>query len=278
MKPKKLLTTLAIVLVVLMAGCKKDKFVEIVGVCPAVASTSPTNGATGVPFDKIITATFNEAMNPVTITPASFTLQGAKKSSAAEISGTLTYDETNATMSFTPTTKLTANSTYTATVKASVKDLRGSALQTDYVWTFNTGATLSSTVISTDPANNATNVFLNKIVTATFSDPMDPLTLTATTFTIKQGATPVAGTVSYTGTTASFTASSALTPNTIYTGTITNGAKNVSGTTLANDYVWTFTTGSIAASMVNSTDPANKDTGVVLNKIITATFSETMDP
>jgi hypothetical protein len=97
------------------------------------------------------------------------------------------------------------------------------------------------TVISTDAANNATGVVLDKIVTATFSVPMDPLTITATTFTVELDATPVDGTVSYTGTTASFTPTSNLLSGTSYTATITTGAKNVPGTALANDYVWTFT-------------------------------------
>jgi hypothetical protein len=180
-------------------------------------------------------------------------------------------------MSFTPDSKLEANTTYTATVVSSVKDLTGNALQVNYVWTFSTGSTLSPTVISTDPANNATGVFLNKTVTATFNQPMDPLTITATTFTIMQGATPVTGTVSYTGTTASFKPSSDLTGSTIYTATITTGVKNVPGTTLANDYVWTFTTGTISAPKVSSTDPANMATGVALNKVIRATFSEAMN-
>src|SRR5450759_1585095 len=231
----------ALFLAALIGGCKKDDFVEIVGVCPVVISTDPADGATSVPLDKIITATFNEPINPATITPESFILQGG----AADLSGTLTYDGTNATMSFKPTTGLTVNTTYTATVKASVKDFMGIPLQADYVWTFSTGATLSPAVISTDPANNATGVVLNKIVTATFNQPMDPLTLTTTTFTIAQGTTPVAGAVTYTGRTASFKPASAFTANTIYTATITTGAKNVPGITLANDYVWTFTTGTI---------------------------------
>jgi len=268
----------ALFLAALIGGCKKDDFVEIVGVCPVVISTDPANEATGVPLDKIITATFNEPMNPATITPESFILQGGAKSSAADLSGTLTYDGTNATMSFKPTTSLTVNTTYTATVKASVKDFKGIPLQADYVWTFSTGATLSPAVISTDPANNATGVVLNKIVTATFNQPMDPLSLTAATFTIAQGTTPVAGAVTYTGRTASFQPASALTANTIYTATITTGAKNVPGTTLANDYVWTFTTGTIVAPNVSSTDPVNLATGVALDKVIDATFSEAMNP
>jgi hypothetical protein len=279
MKTKRLWMTAiaALFLAALIGGCKKDDFVEVVGVCPVVISTDPANAATGVPLDKIITATFNEPMNPVTIIPEAFTLQGATKGAASDMSGTLTYDGTNSTMSFTPDSKLEANTTYTATVVSSVKDLTGNALQVNYVWTFSTGSTLSPTVISTDPANNATGVFLNKTVTATFNQPMDPLTITATTFTIMQGATPVTGTVSYTGTTASFKPSSDLTGSTIYTATITTGVKNVPGTTLANDYVWTFTTGTISAPKVSSTDPANMATGVALNKVIRATFSEAMN-
>ena len=261
-----------------ISGCKKDDFVVTDGVCPIVISTDPANLATGVPLDKIITATFNEPMDPSTITPESFSLQAGAKGLAAGLSGALTYDGNSSTMSFVPVSKLTVNTTYTATIMATVKDLTGNALQEDYVWTFSTGATLAPIVISTDPANNATGVVLNKIVTATFNQPMDPLTLTATTFTIKQGATPVAGIVSYTGTTASFKPTSALTSNTIYTGTITTGAKNVPGTPLATDYVWTFTTGTISAPKVISTDPANLATGVALNKVISATFSEAMDP
>ena len=265
----------AIFMAALIGGCKKDKYVETPGVCPVVISTNPTKGATGVPLDQIVTVTFNEEMNPLTITPASFTLQTATKGSALQ--GALLYDASSQTMSFVPISKLTVSTLYTATVSASVKDLMGNALQVDYIWTFTTGKTLSPTVISTDPANNATGVFLNKTFTASFDQAMDPLTITATTFTVNQGATPVTGTVSYTGTTASFKPSSALASNTVYTGTITMGTKNVAGTTMASNYVWTFTTGAISTPKVNSNDPANLATGVALNKVISAVFSEAMN-
>jgi methionine-rich copper-binding protein CopC len=268
----------AIFMAVFISSCK-DENVGTVGVCPAVISTNPANNANGVPLNQTITITFNEKMNRATITQASFTLQdpGKKKSSTAEISGALTYDETNATISFVPSTVLASNVTYTGRVASSIKDLMGNALQTEYVWTFTTGTTLSSTVISTDPADSATGVVLNKRVTATFNEPMNPLTLTTTTFTLTQGVTSVAGAVTCTGTTAYFKPTSALLPNTIYTGTITTGAMNVAGTILAKNYVWTFTTGTTAAPTVNSTDPVNLTTNVALNKVISVTFSETMD-
>ena len=269
---KKLLTILAIAMFVIITGCKKDKFVENVGVCPKVVSTNPANYSTGVPLNQIITISFNEKMNPVTITQGSVTLVGGAKTL-----GSITYDETNATISFVPTVPLSINTTYIGRISSSVKDLSGNALQTDYVWTFSTGTTLSPMVISTDPANNSTDVFLNKIVAATFSIPMDSSTINTSTFTIKQGVTQITGSVSYIDTTAFFAPSNSFTPNTVYTCTITNGVKNALGTSMAIDYVWTFTTGSTNAPYVVSTDPEKNTTGIELNKIITATFSEPMD-
>jgi len=275
----------ALFLAAFVGGCKDDKM-GIDGLCPLVVSTNPVNGAVGVPLDQIVSVTFNEPMNPATITPSAFTLlspgspggrmDGVSKSSATKISGTLTYNAANYTMTFTPGTKLAPNAVYTGTVATLVKDLKGNALQVDYVWTFSTS--LSPSVTSTDPANNATAVVLNKIVRATFNAPMDPVTITATTFTLKQGATSVAGTVSYTGTTASFKPTSNLLSSTTYTATITTGAKNAAGIPLAADFVWTFITGATTAPTVNSTDPPDNATGVLLNKIVTATFSTAMEP
>ena len=133
MEPKKLLTTLALVSVVLIAGCKKDTFVEIPGICPIVISTVPANLATGVPLNQVITATFNKVMNPATITQASFTVKGA-----SAITGTVSYSGTTATFVPSPSTPLIPNTTYTGTILKSVKDLIRQSPKYDYVWTFTT--------------------------------------------------------------------------------------------------------------------------------------------
>jgi len=225
MKTKRLwITVLAtLFLAAFISGCKKDNFVVTPGLCPVVLSTDPANLATGVPLDKIISATFNESMDPSTITPTSFTLQSGAKGLVA-LSGLLTYDGTSTTMSFKPDAKLTGGTTYTATIMNTVKDLAGNALQVNYVWTFSTGAVISPMVTLTDPANLATGVVLNKTVTATFNQAMDPLTITTSTFKLAQGVTSVAGTVSYASSFASFKPTSALTSNTVYTATLTTGA------------------------------------------------------
>lgn len=107
------------------------------------------------------------------------------------------------------------------------------------------------TVISTDPLNNATSVVLDKVITATFSVPMDPLTLNATTFTVKVDAATIEGTVSYSNSTASFTPSDSLIPGKTYTASITTGAKDIPGTPLAADFVWTFSTVSLVTRSEN---------------------------
>jgi len=65
--------------------------------------------------------------------------------------------------------------------------------------------TTAPTVTHTINANGATNVPVNTKIVATFSEAMDPLTITATTFTFKQGATAVPGAVTYSGVSAVFT-------------------------------------------------------------------------
>jgi hypothetical protein len=271
MNTKKLLLTFAILIIALISGCAEDNFIETEGVCPLVISTIPLNGAVGVPLRQIISATFNEEMNPTTINAATFIVTEAN---GTAVTGAVTYSGTTAT--FTPSSFLKPNTTYVGRIKTGAKDVMGNALQTDYVWTFSTGMLIVPTVITTDPANNATNVPLNKTITATFSMPMDPLTLNNFTFIVNQGTNAVAGTITYAGSMVSFIPTAPLIPNTIYTVTITNGAKNLDGTPLASNYVWRFTTE--APPRVTATDPTDNATGVSLNKIVTATFSVPMDP
>src|ERR1700680_291201 len=77
------------------------------------------------------------------------------------------------------------------------------------------------TVISTVPANGATNVLVKAQIAATFSKAMDPTTITTTTFTLTgPGATAVAGAVTLSGTTALFTPTAPLAGSTLYTATI----------------------------------------------------------
>jgi len=130
---------------------------------------------------------------------------------------------------------------------------------------------------ATLPVNGAVGVGVSQAIAATFNEAMTAATINTTTFTLTGlGATPVAGTVTFSGTTATFTPSAALAPSTLFTATITTGAKNFSGTGLAANFVWTFTTGTIPT--VISTNPLNGAAVVPINQKIAATFSQAMNP
>jgi uncharacterized repeat protein (TIGR02543 family) len=99
-------------------------------------------------------------------------------------------------------------------------------------------------VVTTDPADKAVNVVINKVITATFNTNMDPETINASSFIIKQGTQEIEGTVAPTADAAvyTFTPKVALSPFTTYTGTITKASRDVLHTAMVEDYVWTFTT------------------------------------
>lgn len=140
--------------------------------------------------------------------------------------------------------------------------------------------TVAPTVYITAPLNTATGVALNANVTATFNEAMDVATITTTTFSLAQGATPVPGAVTYSGTTAIFNPTSNLAVSTVYTATITTGVKDLAGNALVTTKTWSFTTGTAVdatAPTVISTVPATGATSVAVGANIVATFSETMN-
>src|SRR5437867_8774335 len=94
---------------------------------------------------------------------------------------------------------------------------------------FTTGVapdTTAPVLAATGPANADTNVPLNETITVSFSEPMDPSTISTSPFTVTYGATRVAVSVSYANGTAIFTPADSLAPLTTYTVTISTGVKD----------------------------------------------------
>ena len=276
MKVKIYLPIITMLLVVLVVGCKK--YIDP-GVRPMVTSTNPINNATNVAINSKISATFNVAMDPSTITNAKFTLmQGT-----TVVSGSVEYVG-GTTATFTPAANLAANTLYTATITTGVKDGNGNSIIKDYTWSFTTNTStdlIPPTVTVTTPANSAIGVAFNNPVVITFSEPIDQTSITALTFMVRQGTTNVPGTITTTATTATFTPTTNFLPATQYTATITAGAKDVAGNKLGSDYTFSFTTASspdLVLPMVNSTDPLFNATNVSKNKVVVITFSKPMNP
>src|ERR1035437_9412712 len=131
---------LATLLVVFVAGCG----LETVSI-PGVVSVTPAQGAMNVAINATISATFNMAMSPASITNSTFTVvaQGG-----AAVTGTVGYSGLVAT--FTPAGgNLAYETTYTATITTGASTPGGAELISDYVWSFTTIAPTALSVAVT---------------------------------------------------------------------------------------------------------------------------------
>jgi hypothetical protein len=245
---------------------------------PTIASTTPANGAIGVPPTSAITITFSEAMDATTINAANITLRTTTGGTA--VASTVTYNATTRTATLTPGGALASGTNYTVSVSAAVKDAQGNAI-VPTTFSFTVGDITAPTVTAVVPAADATGVALNTTVSATFSEPMDPTTINTTTFTLRPtaGGANITGTVAYNAATntATFTPSATLANGTSYTATVTTGARDTAGNPLGAARTWAFTTIDTVAPTVSSVVPAAGATAIPVNTTVQVTFSEPMD-
>jgi hypothetical protein len=256
---------------------------------PDVMSVSPADGAANIAETTTIDVSFSDAMNPLSLTmqasggACSGSIQISSDDFTTCIGGTINTID-NIVFTATPSANLAYCTTYNVRVTTDALDIGGAGLAADY--TQPNGFSIVGnpncnppTVVSVTPLNGAVNVAVSTTVTATFSDTMDASTIISSNFTLYAGGTQVTGNVTYdAGTkTATFTPSAMLAGSTLYTATETTGVRNATNAHLAVNYPWSFTTIDTTVPYVTSTDPVNNATGIALNKVISANFSEAMD-
>jgi hypothetical protein len=273
---------------------------------PMVTSTAPLSsspGPTGLPVNTAITAAFTENMNAATVNAAG-TFTVTCTAPCVSPTGSVSYTAGSRTAVYTPSAALTPATTYTARITTAATDAAGNALAgnqaalpaaSDYVWTFTTGLTPDITrpvVTLTAPVTSTPGpigIPVNTAVVATFSESMNPATVSASSFTLTCTApcTTPAGTVSYAvgSRTAVFTPTAVLAVGTTYTARLTTATMDLAGNALAgnqapppaaSDYVWTFTTVAAAPAAtvsVLSTSPTSGAPGVCPNATVNATFT-----
>jgi hypothetical protein len=96
---------------------------------PAVTSANPVNNQTSMPTTSSVSFTFNEAVQPSSI---AFALTD---SSGHSVPGSVSYNSSANTATFTPSSALSSAMTYTGSVTAAT-DVDGNAMAAPFTWSF----------------------------------------------------------------------------------------------------------------------------------------------
>ena len=118
---------------------------------------------------------------------------------------------------------------------------------------------INPSVLSVVPANGATNIGANSVITASFSKLMGFSTINASTFTVSSSEGSVSGSLSFnninysTGyaTDVTFTPANNLALNTNYTVIIAGSVRDNAGNQMGSDYTWSFKTSAAASAWRN---------------------------
>src|SRR2546422_869445 len=244
-------------------------------VAPTVTAQAPAPGATGVPLNTTVTASFSKAMNATTITTTTFRLRAAGTTS--DVPAMVTVNAAGTVATLTPSSPLGAGTFFLMIRRPPRSTLFPYTTLFRSLWSFTTD--VAPTVTAQAPAPGATGVPLNTTVTATFSKAMNAASITTSTFRLREigrascreraEISVVAGSLK------KQTPSSALAAGMVYTATVAAAVTDTSGTVLGADSLWSFTTD--VAPTVTAQAPAPGATGVPLNTTVTATFSKAMN-
>ena len=246
---------------------------------PTVASTAPVSSEIDVSVGTFPRATFSRAMDPSTINGSTVTLTGP----AGPVTATVSFDAPSRTVTLTPAASLAFSTTYGVTLASSIKSSDGAPLGTAYTWQFKTQAPPPPDVAATSPGDLATGVSPNISARATFTRQLAPSTVTATSFTLRDGTGAlVPASVSYDSTTrqATLRPSVALALAGTYTARLGASITSTDGVPMASAYVWSFSVAAVAPAPPTLTafTPVAGSGSVSTATAATATFSRGMDP
>lgn len=105
------------------------------------------------------------------------------------------------------------------------------------------GDTTPPRVEATLPVNGATDIDVNAPIEISFSEDLDPFTVTASTVIVEGPGGPVSGTVAYKDRTATFTPNQRYVGGTFFTVRVSAVVTDVAGNAIGLEYSFNFTTG-----------------------------------
>ena len=248
---------------------------------PTVVQVSPGNGTLGVAVNPQVVVVVSAPVSAASVGSNAITVA----SGGTPVAGAISLSSDRATLTFVPSSLLSASTTYTVTVSG-FTDQAGNPV-TPFSSTFTTGTsgvadTTRPTVTTVSPANGATGVPASSSIVLTFNEVIDPATVNANTVQIEASgfSGELAGSyaVDTTGKIVTFTPVSPLPGNTLIF-VVVNGVTDLSGNG-NNFFESTFTTGAgtdTTSPTVLMVTPGNGAAGIGLNATVVLTFSKSLN-
>ena len=246
---------------------------------PAVVGVNPPDGLTNVPRNARVEIRFNESISALSIGNVRLLTNGG-----TSVAVTRTLSDTNRLLTLRPNGLLATNRAYTISV-VGVRDTSNN-LMAAFTSTFTTGSRTDlviPTITSTNPVYGDTGVGLSPVARVTFSEPIDPLSISADTFRMANAAggdyLDAIFVLAADRRSATLRPVTPLLPYTLYYFTL-NGYTDVAGN-VGNGtsiYFYTGATLDAVAPTVVALSPPNGTTGLPVNTRITAVMSELIDP
>jgi uncharacterized protein (TIGR02145 family) len=230
---------------------------------PTIKGTYPSSTAENVLVASNVKVMFSEPMSTESLADNfALTWVGGTPAITNKVEGSITWDAEKATLTFTPSQSLGEATNYTITVSTGATDLSANHLTTVNNFTFSTVNVAAPVVKYLGPTNSQTGVTIETPVVADFSEAIDPLSVTNSTFSLRLSGSQasVTGDFEFLNGNARvvFKPASNLSPGTVYLATLTTGIKDVSPTVsmLAANVTSTFTTAPTpAAPTITFLDP-----------------------
>lgn len=130
---------------------------------PQIVSTNPANGASNVPTTAAVVVTFNEAIDPASVTTSTFYI--VDYTTSLSVPGAVQADSSNTTATFTPSQPFLAGHSFSVTLTTAIKDTAGNNLAANFNFDFATGplgsnetdSTLFSVLNTAAPSGSAAN-------------------------------------------------------------------------------------------------------------------------
>ncbi|WDE07244.1 Ig-like domain-containing protein [Thalassomonas viridans] len=246
---------------------------------PLLASVDPFNNATGVPTNLVAQVTFNERVNPLSVTTDSFFIESTNPC-CPRVEGTVQVASNHLSATFTPDSNLDTSHSYRIRVLTGVRDLANNTYASTSVpanfTTSDAEDNTAPTVTGISPVDGFTGVPVNAQTMVEFDEAIRNESLAGITLSDTGGLIPVTRSLSNGNRRVTLTPVSSLTASEAHTINI-SGVEDLATNVLAAPVSSGFTTGTdtdtVRPTLISIT-PVNGSSNVLVGTTSVAVFSE----